>query len=231
MSEHRRILILGGTSEAVTLAEVLVAEGHDVTTSLAGRTKEPKTIAGKVRIGGFGTNSKNGATGLADYLKIGGFTHLIDATHPFATTISANAEEAARLSGVPLEVHTRSPWAKHRDDNWIEVPGLEAARDAIPSGANVLLALGSQHIAAFGKRLDVHFLVRMIDPPAAPLGLKNCQLIIKRPSDDWREEMALLKDNAITHLVCRNSGGQGAYAKIEAARALGLPVIIIGRPA
>lgn len=219
------ILILGGTKEAAALAEKLVNEMPQtrIISSLAGRTKEPAPIAGEVRIGGFG-----GAEGLANFLIENKVTHLIDATHPFARTISKNAKEAAVKTGVELQIKTRQPWQKSKDDIWIEVETLEEARAAIPSGARVLLALGSQYIDLFKARADVHFVVRMVDKPATPLPLPDHQLIIGKPGNVDDETM-LLKKFTITHIICRNSGGQGAYAKIEAARALKIPVIIVGQ--
>ena len=222
MSE--KILILGGTKEAVELATKLIDQGHDVTTSLAGRTREPKPVSGQLRTGGFG-----GAEGLADYLIKGRFTKLIDATHPFAKQISVNAIEAAKLGNIKLEIHTRPSWEKQKGDSWIEVTSLQEACESIPENARVLLALGSQYIDLFQTRGDVFFLVRMVDQPQAPLPLPNHQLLIGKPSLDWREEKAMLERHSITHIVCRNSGGTGAYAKIKAARELGMQVIIIGR--
>lgn len=217
------VLILGGTKEAASLAAELVRDHPEwrVITSLAGRTKEPHPLAGEVRIGGFG-----GTDGLAAYLRAERISRLIDATHPFARRISENARLAAQHAGVPLEVRARQPWARQPGDNWIEVSSLEEARDAIPAGSRVLLALGSQHIAPFAERADVHFLVRMIDPPATPLALPDHELLIGRPGRTAQDEVAVLSAHAITHIVCRNSGGSGAYAKIEAARQLGLPVIM-----
>jgi precorrin-6A/cobalt-precorrin-6A reductase len=148
-------------------------------------------------------------------------TQLIDATHPFARQISANALEAARLTGVPLEVRTRMPWARQPGDIWTEVESLEQARDAIPPGARVLLALGSQHIGLFASRDDVHFVVRMIDPPEAPLDLPDHALVLGRPGDTAAIETMLLIAHSITHIVCRNSGGEAAYAKIEAGKRAG----------
>ena len=219
------VLILGGTKEAAELAASLVAEHPDwrVVTSLAGRTREPAPLAGDTRIGGFG-----GAEGLADYLRTEGVTRLIDATHPFARRISENAREASRLAGVPLESLMRPPWEKQPGDDWIEVPSLDEARDALPAGVRVLLALGSQHIAAFATRGDVHYLVRMVDPPAAPLPLPDHQLVLGRPGT-MTQEMALLAGHAISHIVCRNSGGAASYAKIEAAREMGITVVMVGR--
>lgn len=218
------ILLLGGTKEAAALARELVAAKPDarIITSLAGRTKEPAPLAGEVRTGGFG-----GVEGLARYLQENRVTRLIDATHPFARQISANAVEAASIAGVPLEIRTRKPWLKQPGDNWIEVETLAAARDAVPPGARVLLALGSQHIGLFASRDDAHFVVRMIDRPETPLALPDHALVLGRPGDTAAVETMLLIAHAITHIVCRNSGGTAAYAKIEAARDLGLPVIII----
>ena len=216
------ILILGGTREAADLARQLSGEkpGARIITSLAGRTREPAPVSGETRIGGFG-----GVEGLARYLVDNAVTRLIDATHPFARRISANAAEAASIAGVPLE--TREPWTRQPGDDWIEVAGLEAARDAIPPGARVLLALGSQHIGVFASRDDVHFVVRMVDRPETPPALPDHTLVFGRPGDTAAVEAVLLLTHRITHIVCRNSGGPAAYAKIEAARKLGLPVIMI----
>ncbi|KPB02782.1 cobalt-precorrin-6A reductase [Ahrensia marina] len=217
------ILILGGTKEAAELAEKLVAElpVARIISSLAGRTKEPSPLAGEVRIGGFG-----GPDGLARFLIQNEVTRFIDATHPFAKTISANAKIAAKKTGLDLEIRTRQPWQKHTGDLWIEVTSLEEARKEIPAGARVLLALGSQYIDIFNTVDHAHFIVRMVDEPSTPLPLPHHTMIIGKPGN-LGEETAILKQFSITHILCRNSGGQGAYAKIEAARALKIPVIIV----
>jgi precorrin-6A/cobalt-precorrin-6A reductase len=220
------ILILGGTREATELARDLVENqpAARVISSLAGRTREPAPLAGETRTGGFG-----GIEGLVRYLQETNVTRLIDATHPFARQISANAVQAAKIAGVPLDIRTRKPWTKQPGDAWIEVETLESARDAIPPRARVLLALGSQHIGVFASRADVHFVVRMIDKPDGPLALPDHTLVIGRPGDTAAVETMLLIAHSITHIVCRNSGGSAAYAKIEAAQQLGLPVIMVGR--
>jgi precorrin-6A/cobalt-precorrin-6A reductase len=220
----KKILILGGTKEAAELAKELVSDGHDVTSSLAGRTKEPLPITGNTRIGGFG-----GAQGLAEYLMLEKVEHLIDATHPFAKQISKNAVEAAKLTSVQFEIRTRNPWERKEDDLWQEVATLEEALHAIPSGARVLLALGSQYIDIFATRSDVFYLVRMVDPPKETIKLPNHEILLGKPSADWQIEKRVLQQNNLTHIVCRNSGGQGAYAKIQAASALQLPVIVVNR--
>ena len=223
MSE--RVLILGGTREAATLAEKLIREGNYVITSLAGRTKEPAPVAGEIRSGGFG-----GIEPMAQWISTHAITKVIDATHPFATTISANAREACRIAGVELVVKKRGPWSKHSGDNWIEVKTLQDAAATIPPRSRVLLALGSQHLSEFAQRHDVHFVIRMVDKPDTPLHFKNHDLLLAKPSPEWQAEAALLQRYGVTHIVCRNSGGEGAYAKIVAARHLAIPVIIVSMP-
>lgn len=220
------ILILGGTKEAASLAAQIRANRPEarLITSLAGRTREPAPLAGETRIGGFG-----GAEGLAQYLVAEAVTWMIDATHPFALQISANARRAAEMTGVPLEVHTRPSWERQDGDRWIEVSDMEAARQAIPAGARVLLAIGAQHIATFFDMDGVTTIARSVDGPLPGQRVGVSNWLIGKPSTDWREEAQFLESYAITHIVCRNSGGTGAYAKIEAARRLGLTVIMVTR--
>ncbi|MGH7003760.1 MAG: cobalt-precorrin-6A reductase [Alphaproteobacteria bacterium] len=220
----RPILILGGTAEAAKLAAILVTQGHRVISSLAGRTRHPGPIQGEVRMGGFG-----GAEGLAAYIGREAVALLVDATHPFATRISDNAIAAAAATGIAFVRLERPAWHAGPGDRWMMVATLDQAAAAIPAGARVLLALGKQHIAGFSSRSDVHFLARMIDPPAAPLGLADFELELSRPGTP-DEEAAFLAAKGITHIVCRNSGGSASHAKLAAARDLGLPVIMIERP-
>lgn len=223
-ASRQKILILGGTAEARLLAERLVAEGHSVTTSLAGRTVDPILPPGEVRIGGFG-----GAEGLAAYLRDGQFDRVIDATHPFARRISENAIKAAALANVPLEQRLRPRWQKLPGDRWKPVATLEAAAEALPPGAMGFLALGRQYLDAFVGRADCRFVIRMVDPPEKPLAFSNYALVIGKPASDPDREADILTAHGITHLVCRNSGGPSGYAKIIAARSLALPVIMIER--
>lgn len=220
------ILILGGTREAAELAARLVAAkpGARVITSLAGRTREPAPVAGEVRSGGFG-----GIDGLAKWLTDNRVTTLIDATHPFAETISGNAAAAAAMSGISLLRLARPVWSREPRDLWAEVDSLDAAAAALTVGAVALLALGRQYLAPFAARTDCRFIVRMVDPPEVPLPFA-ADLVLGKPSTDPHEEAALFRRHGLTHLVCRNSGGAGAYAKIVAARDLALPVIMVGRP-
>ncbi|GGA83625.1 precorrin-6A reductase [Brucella endophytica] len=237
------ILILGGTTEAAELAKRLAPLPFRIITSLAGRTRDPAKLDGEVRSGGFG-----GVEGLARYIEAEGIDIIVDATHPFATRISPNAAKAAELTGRPIIRLERPAWQKTQGDDWHEVSSLDEAAAAIPAkqaqekceavfrpglrpnkASRVLLALGRQHIAGFATRPDVHFVVRMIDPPEAPLALASHELVLARPGN-VEDETAFLQDRRITHIVCRNSGGSAAYAKLEAARALHIPVILIARP-
>ncbi|WP_419911299.1 cobalt-precorrin-6A reductase [Hoeflea sp.] len=219
-------LILGGTREAAALAARLSDLGVPrVLTSLAGRTVSPEMPAGDLRIGGFG-----GVDGLASFLRMENFDVLIDATHPFAATISQNAVEASALTGTPYLALRRPEWQAADCDNWLSVASIRDACDTIPASARAFLALGRQHIGAFAARDDVHFIVRMVDPPETALPFRSCDLVIGKPSADVETEAELLEAYRITHIVCRNSGGEGAYAKLLAARDRGLPVIMIERP-
>ncbi|EFL90678.1 cobalt-precorrin-6A reductase [Ahrensia sp. R2A130] len=220
-----RILLLGGTREAVALAAKLVAEGHDVTTSLAGRTKEPREVKGKLRVGGFG-----GANGLAQWIAENHITRLIDATHPFAETISRNASLAAKATGVVFERNQRQIWQPVEGDVWHSVADLKSAAANLRAGSTVLLALGSQYLEAFENRTNVRFIIRMIDPPVHDLAFADFKLVLSRPSAEAEIEEAFLKANNVDTIVCRNSGGAGAYAKIEAARLLNIPVVMVKRP-
>ncbi|TPW31295.1 cobalt-precorrin-6A reductase [Pararhizobium mangrovi] len=222
----RTVLILGGTREAFELAERLAPHaGMRVVTALAGRTRSPMRPAGEIRIGGFG-----GSTGLATYLRAEAVDMLVDATHPFAARISENAQKAAATTGTRRVVLVRPPWHPHDEDDWRPCARVEAAAQALPNGARAFLALGSQHLVPFAARKDCFFVVRMIDPPSEALPPENHTLVLARPGRDPNDEMRLFTEHTVSHLVCRNSGGKGAHAKLEAARHLRLPVLMIDRP-
>lgn len=218
-----KILVLGGTAEAADLAAAFASLPVEAVTSLAGRTASPAAISGAVRSGGFG-----GAEGLAAYLKENRIDLLIDATHPYATRISQNAVRAAETSHVPLLRLERPAWRKQPGDNWIDITDEAEAARAVPSGERVLLALGRQHIAPFASRADAHFVMRMIDPPQVALPPDH-EIVLAKPND-LESEKRFLTERRIGLIVCRNSGGAASYAKIEAARALALPVMMIARP-
>lgn len=218
------ILILGGTGEARDLADRLAALGHAVTTSLAGRTREPLLPAGELRVGKFG-----GIPGLVGYLKARGFERLVDATHPYAGLISINAVAAAQQSGIPLVRYMRPAWIEPGGADWRHVPDIAAAVKALPSGAMVLVTTGHEGLDILLARDDCRFLVRLIEPPDTELP-RHARLILSRPPYALNDERALFTREAITHLVTKNSGGAQTSAKLAAAREAGAEVIMIARP-
>lgn len=223
MAHPQSILILGGTSEARALAGRLVASGLDVTSSLAGRTSAPVLPEGRVRIGGFG-----GIEGLAAYLTTGGFSHLVDATHPYAAQISANAVGASAIAKIPMIRLERPAWERPEGADWIAADDMAAAAGALPRGANVLLTIGRQEVSAFFGRTDCRFVARVIDPPdRVPDGWT---LVTGRGPFALEDEMSLLERHAITHLVSKNSGGEQGRAKLDAACGSGVQVIMVERP-
>lgn len=225
-STDMRVLILGGTREAFQLAEQLVeAAGIEIVSSLAGRTKEPRLPKGEVRTGGFG-----GAAGLARYLHEAGITHLINATHPFAEQISANAITAAEAAGTPLMRLLRPAWSARPDERWIPARhAAEAAELCRREGGRIFLTVGSGELDAFASVHNAHFLVRMVDAPHT-LPLRDCRMLIARGPFWLQDELRLLAEHHIGLVVAKNSGGDATYAKIEAARRMSLPVIMIDRP-
>ena len=225
MQQH--LFILGGTAEARELAARLADDSRwRVTTSLAGRTAVPKLPKGDVRIGGFG-----GAAALASYIQQDEVSAVIDASHPFATRISRSAMAAAETARVPLLWLERPPWQPVDGDQWQEIGDWPEAEALLPPEARVFLAIGRQELGAFSGLLDRFFLVRMVDEPATPLPLAQHTVILGRGPFLLDDEQAILRRHGITHVVAKNSGGAGAYAKLEAARTLGLPVILKRRPA
>jgi precorrin-6A/cobalt-precorrin-6A reductase len=222
-----RILILGGTQEGFDLADRLAEmESVEIISSLAGRTREPRTPKGKVRSGGFG-----GAEGLARYLSAERITHLINAAHPFAEQISANAVTAGEAAGVPLMRLLRPAWAARRDDRWVGARhAAEAAELCRREGGRIFLTVGSGELAAFAHVHNAHFIVRMVDVPDE-VPLRDCRTIAARGPFSLQDELRLLAEHHIGLVVAKNSGGDATYAKIEAARRMGLPVIMIERPA
>jgi precorrin-6A/cobalt-precorrin-6A reductase len=224
----KRILILGGTFEARLLAETLAGRsGFAVTLSLAGRTAKPLPQPVPVRVGGFG-----GAEGLARHLRAEGIDALIDATHPYAATISANAAEAARETGVPLLALRRAPWTKVDGDSWIEVATIEEAVRALGQAPRrVFLALGRKELQPFTAAPQHVYLIRSVDPVDPPLAVPHAISIAARGPFSEAEDRALLKRHRIDVVVAKNSGGTSTYGKIGAARTLQLPVIMLPRPA
>ncbi|TGN90581.1 cobalt-precorrin-6A reductase [Bradyrhizobium yuanmingense] len=220
-----RALILGGTADASLLAAEIARAGIDAVYSYGGRTRAPADQPLPTRIGGFG-----GVSGLADYIRAEGITHVIDATHPFAAEMSRHAVEACADTNAPLIALERAPWTRASADTWIEVTDVDTAVSALPDApANVFLAIGRQHIAPFAAKPQHAYTLRFVDPPDAPLPFA-ADVIVSRGPFTLHSELAMMRTRGIAWIVARNSGGDGARAKIDAARRLGLPVIMISRP-
>jgi precorrin-6A/cobalt-precorrin-6A reductase len=223
----RRILILGGTLEARRLAERLRGRADvAVTLSLAGRTAAPAAQPVPVRVGGFG-----GAEGLAAYLRAERIAALIDATHPYAATISANAARAAAVAGVRLLALRRPPWQPIAGDRWTEVADVpEAVRALGSASCRIFLALGRKELKPFGTAPQHHYLVRSVDPVDPPLPVPHATYVVARGPFAESAERELLIAHAVEAIVAKNSGGDATYGKIAAARALGIEVVLLRRP-
>ncbi len=237
---QKQILLLGGSSEAFTLAQTL--EQHPrfkVISSLAGRTSLPRKPVGKYRTGGFG-----GLDGLISYLQTNSIEAIIDATHPFASKMSQTANQAALTTNIPILHLWRPAWQKKPDDNWIEVNTMQEAATALKTDHSpAFLTIGRLELAPFLSRPDLDFLVRAIEPPKK--SEQKTQLTPQGQEQDWPEnftfiyakgpfcyeqEQSLIQKHNIKTIVTKNSGGPAAYAKLDVARALKLPVIMVNRP-
>jgi precorrin-6A/cobalt-precorrin-6A reductase len=218
------VLILGGTSEARQVAAGL-QPGVRVTSSLAGRVARPVLPPGEIRIGGFG-----GAGGLAQWLREHEVDVLIDATHPFAGTISFNAASAAATAHVPLLALRRPGWVAGAGDDWHPADSLEQAAGMLPAlGRRIFLTTGRMGLAAFAGLDGLWFLVRSVDAPHPPHPL-HMETLLDRGPFSLDGERALLHDHRIDVLVTKDSGGPATCAKLAAAREAGLPVVVVRRP-
>ncbi|PWT85849.1 MAG: cobalt-precorrin-6A reductase [Proteobacteria bacterium] len=220
-----RALVLGGTLDANLLAAEIARAGLDAVYSYGGRTRAPAGQPLPIRIGGFG-----GVSGLAEYIRQEGITHVVDATHPFAAEMSRNAVAACAETQTPLIALERAPWVRTPGDNWIDVADIASAVAALPEKtARVFLAIGRQHIAPFAEKPQHAYTLRFVDPPESALPFA-ADVIVSRGPFTLQSELEMMRSRAIAWIVARNSGGDGARAKIDAARALGLPVVLIARP-
>ncbi len=221
-----RALILGGTGDANQLADKIARARIDAIYSYAGRTKIPLPHSLPTRIGGFG-----GAEGLAEFIRDERITHVIDATHPFAAEMSRNAVAACAATGAALIALERAPWSRVTGDNWIEVADEAAAAATLPDvPARVFLAIGRQHLAPFSGKSQHAYTLRFVDALDGPLPLPNAEIIVSRGPFTLEGDRELMRSRGIEWIVSRNAGGIGARAKIDAARGLGLPVLMIARP-
>lgn len=217
-----RILLLAGTGDARLIAKDL--SDLPIIASLSGATASPTDYPCDLRTGGFG-----GAEAMAGWLRDNKITAIIDATHPFATQISANAVTAAKASDTPITRINRPPWNQAADETWIKVATVDAAAKALPTSARAFLATGRGSQDAFIARQDIWCALRLIDPPKT-IYPGNGEYVVSRPPFDEPSEIALFKLLGITHLVVKNAGGAAARTKLTAAAKLNIPIIIVSRP-
>ena len=234
----KKILILGGTTEARLLAKRLLSDSsHSIVVSLAGALGDGTETAFRkrlgpvnedrlvLRIGGFGS-----IDGLRSYLNENSISLIVDATHPYAAQISHNAVSAASIVSVPLVRYERPAWLPEHEASWIEANDLAHAATLIPTGARVLLAVGRQSAAPFSQRTDCAFVLRSVAPANATLLGAHFSFVQSMPGKNIEEEIKLIQDENISCLITKNSGAVRSFHKVSAAQKLGLPIIMISRP-
>ena len=219
-------MILGGTTEARELGLALGGRDLVLTLSLAGRTAAPAAQPVPVRRGGFG-----GAEGLAEYLRVHNIDYLIDATHPYAKTISVNAIEAASRTNTPILALRRPPWTTVDGDLWIDVVDTgDAVRSLGKDPRRVFLAVGRQELGPFSAAPQHYYIIRSVDPVEPPLDVPHAHYILARGPFTDLEDRAVFESFSVNAVVAKNSGGEATYSKIAAARSLGIPIFMLKRP-
>ena len=222
-----RLLLLAGSGEARRIAQALAGmEGVDAVASLAGATRQPEDLGLPTRVGGFGS-----AEGFADYLKSEGIDAVLDATHPFAARITARTAEVCKNLGLPHAVVLRPEWQSGPGDDWRFIDREEEAAGFIPEGATVFLGTGVQGLQGFANLQGRRVICRRIDAPRNPFPFAGGEYLLGRPPFSVADEIALFERLGVDWLVVKNSGGMPSRSKLDAARALGIRVALLRRPA
>jgi len=219
------LLLLAGTGEANEIARGLAAAGVDAVASLAGATRTPRALAVKTRVGGFG-----GAEGFKAYLRDANIHAVLDATHPFASRITDRTAQMCASLGLPYVLFLRPAWTPEPGDNWTDITREDQAAEHITPGQTVFLGTGRQTLERFANLKDVRVICRQIDPPSGPFPFPGGQFLVGRPPFPVADEIALFQELKIDWLVVKNAGGARSKTKLEAARSLQIPVLMIQRP-
>jgi precorrin-6A/cobalt-precorrin-6A reductase len=217
------LLVLAGTSDARKVLERL--DSSYVIASLAGETRSPAELPAKTRIGGFG-----GVEGFRDYLATNGIRGVLDATHPFASVMTHTAAKVCADLKLPHVILQRQGWKPQVNDTWHYVDSVEQTADLIPKGATVFLGTGRKTLPEFSCLAGRTLINRVIDTPNKPFPFKNGEFLVGTPPFPIAEEVAMFRAKAIDWIVVKNAGGDKSRSKLDAARELGLPVILIKRP-
>ncbi len=217
------LLLLAGTGDARRISEQL--QGQDVIASLAGATRKPDPLPVKTRHGGFG-----GADGFTDYLTDNTITAVLDATHPYASEITARSAKICQAHGIPFLQFLRPGWTPEPGDNWTEIAQEEDAAEHIKPGSTVFLGTGRQTLERFSNLVGCKVICRQIDPPTGPFPFVGGEFLIGRPPFSIEDEMTLFQARQIEWLIVKNAGGAASRTKLTAANRLGIPVLMLGRP-
>ena len=222
-----KLSLLAGSGEARRIAEALAGmEGVQAVASLAGATRQPENLGIPTRVGGFGS-----AEGFADYLKGERIDAVLDATHPFAARITARTAAVCRDLGLPHAVVLRPEWHPGPGDDWRFIDREEDAAGFIPAGATVFLGTGVQGLQGFANLAGRRVICRRIDSPRNPFPFAGGEYLVGRPPFSVEDEIALFRRLGVDWLVVKNSGGTPSRSKLDAARALGIRVALLRRPA
>ena len=220
------VLLLAGTGEAREIAAGLHAAGVDAVASLAGATQRARALPLPTRTGGFG-----GRDGFERYLEKARITAVLDATHPFAARITARTAAVCAARGLPYLYHLRAPWRAEAEDDWREIDREEDAAALIPQGKTVFLGTGRQTLDRFANLQGRRVICRQIDPPTAPFPFEGGEFLIGRPPFSVAHERDLFAALGVDWIVVKNAGGDASRTKLTAAADLGIPVLMIRRPA
>lgn len=220
------LLLLAGTGQAVEIASALSKSGVDAIASLAGATRMPRDLALPTRHGGFG-----GKSGFLQYIKDEGITAVLDATHPFAQSISNRTARVCAQKSMPYCQLLRAPWEPETGDDWTLLDSEADAADHIAKGATVFLATGRQTLERYDNLTGCRLICRQIDPPDRPFPFPNGEFLVGRPPFSVEAEIELFTRLGVDWLVVKNAGGEAPRSKLVAARQLGIRVAMIKRPA